>query len=114
MPKKNYCSFHKQHDCHFCAAEDIATKVERKSMPFILKRFETSTFKITVEDLQNVRERNPFIATFWDKTDCLEQDRKVVEFETSGGATSEAFDWLANEWKKLSNRRAELDSYNVG
>jgi hypothetical protein len=62
----------------------------------ILKRFNTKNFKITVEDLQNEREQNPFIATLWDKNNELEQDRKVFEFETSGGAFSQAFDLLAN------------------
>lgn len=56
----------------------------------ILKSLETEKIKITVEE----RKDGAFIATFWDKEQCYEFDRKVSEFETFGGAISQAFDYL--------------------
>lgn len=55
-----------------------------------LKLWQSQHSKITVEEINAFR----FITTFWDKTECLEVDREVYEFETFGGAVDKAFDLL--------------------
>lgn len=53
---------------------------------------ETRDLKITIEELPN----NSFIATFWDKSTSLENDRKVWKFETYGGASYHILNILKN------------------
>ena len=48
----------------------------------ILFDLNTEFFRYTVEEITPFR----FIATFWEKEMCLEFDREVRSFETSGGA----------------------------
>lgn len=62
-------------------------------MSQVLKSYENSSVKITVEE----RRDGKFIATHWNKDYCLEPDRDVEEFESFGGAVDKAFDWLSDE-----------------
>jgi hypothetical protein len=58
----------------------------------ILEILDMPSFKITIEEI------NPdkYICTYWNKSDCFEIDRHVVEFETRGGATSLGFQLLSD------------------
>lgn len=61
--------------------------------------YEDKNVKISVINLGYSRMKNgediEYIATYWDKNDCLEVDRNVYEFATRGGATTKAFDLLS-------------------
>lgn len=60
----------------------------------VRKSYENSDIKITVEELETLLAGPRYISTFWDKNKELEVDRKVSEFETFGGAMSDAFENL--------------------
>jgi hypothetical protein len=60
----------------------------------LYKSVETDDYKITVESVEN-GHNDLWIATFWDKTSELFADRKVMSFETFGGAIDCAFYLLA-------------------
>jgi hypothetical protein len=68
-------------------------------MKTVMRRYENDNIKITVEELSPFH----YIATSWDKTDCLENDRKVHEFETFGGACGYAFDLLSEYLEEAGN-----------
>lgn len=62
------------------------------------KKFECLNFKITIEEIGC---DDKWIATYWDKNDCLEVDRNVFEFESCSGALgkySELLEAELNGW----------------
>jgi hypothetical protein len=69
----------------------------------VIKEYESSKAKITVEELTGHR----FITTYWDKSMSLEADRQVFEFETYGGALGKALDLSMevlmdlSDWKEV-------------
>ena len=54
----------------------------------LIQKIENSQYKITVEEISEFK----YIATFWQKSYCLEVDREVFEFESFGGAAYKALE----------------------
>lgn len=59
-------------------------------MPKVIKKFENAKVKVTVEE----KSEFEFIATLWSKDFEHEEDRRVYEYETFGGACACAFEML--------------------
>lgn len=67
-------------------------------MPVLLKCFEDSQIKLTVEEIDGFN----FIATKWDKEGCYEFDRKVFKFETYGGALEKLLDLMIDHYEEIT------------